>query len=301
MPSPADCEPSVPDAIPRFEPPYDWEAIDAAVREWGAVVVGRLVGRDLCVRVNEEVDGWLEQHEGGPRRPNSGTPAYDTFLGFRTIRLQRVTTRFPIARGLITHDPILAWARRSLAPLCRRILLSSADIIQIGPRETPQYLHRDSDAWWPELLRQEHPVNVLAIVALTPFTAENGATRVALGSHRWPPGRRPGAGTLRSAIMDQGDVLLFRGDVFHGGGGNSTPDRHRRGCVLSYCVGWLRQLENGTLASPPIVAADLPPELTELLGYAVHDATQVGGGIVGVFDNQDPRGLLEREPLGRPR
>ncbi|TDB91905.1 hypothetical protein E1264_00075 [Actinomadura sp. KC216] len=289
----------VPDEVPRFGPPYDWAAIDAAVLEWGAAVVGGLVERGLRDRLNEEVDAWLAQDlDSG--LPHSGTPAYDTFLGFRTVRLLGLATKFPSARDLIAHEQILAWGNRMLAPLCRRILLNSADIIQIGPRETPQVLHRDTDGWWPELLHQEHPVGVTAMLALTPFTTENGATRVVPGSHRWPLGRRATRAMLRPAIMDEGDVLLFRDDVIHCGGGNRTRDRYRRGCAVSYCVGWLRQRENGTLVAPPDVAADLPAEIAELLGYAAHDTTSTGGGLIGMYDNGDPRVLLRREPAGRP-
>ncbi|MFC5751235.1 phytanoyl-CoA dioxygenase family protein [Actinomadura rugatobispora] len=300
MSSHADPEQPVPEEVPRFGPPYDWQAIDAAVKEWGAAVVGGLAGRDLCARVNGEIDRWLARDRDS-RRPRTGTPVYDTFLGFRTVRLQRLVTRIPVVRELVTHEEILAWAHRMLTPVCRRILLSTAEMIQIGPQETAQFVHRDSDAWWPELLRQEHAVSVTAMVGLTPFTAENGGTRIALGSHRWPAGRRPKVGTLRQAIMDQGDVLLFRADVFHGGGRNGTPDQYRRGCAVSYCAGWLRPQETGTLVAPPDVAAGLPPEIAELLGYAVHDSTSVGGGIVGMLDNGDPRGTFPPERLGRRR
>ncbi|MFI0406064.1 phytanoyl-CoA dioxygenase family protein [Actinomadura sp. 3N508] len=306
MPSPSTPDESpiderlIPDEVPRFGPPYDWAAIDTAVLEWGAAVVGGLVERELRDRVNQEVDAWLTQDREESGLPHSGTPAYDTFLGFRTVRLLGLATRFPSARELIAHEQLLAWGNRMLAPLCRRILLNSADIIQIGPRETPQIMHRDTDGWWPELLHQEHPVGVTAMLALTPFTAENGATRVVPGSHRWPLGRRATRSMLRPAIMAEGDVLLFRDDVVHAGGGNRTRDQYRRGCAVSYCVGWLRQRENGTLVAPPDVAADLPVEIAELLGYAAHDTTSTGGGLIGMYDNGDPRVLLRRQPAGRP-
>ncbi len=69
--------------------------------------------------------------------------------------------------------------------------------------------------------------------------------------------------------MPAGSVMFFLGDVFHGGGANTT-DRPRLGVILEYVVGWLRQQENHILAVPKGTVRGLPQRLQELLGYNIH-------------------------------
>ena len=51
---------------------------------------------------------------------------------------------------------------------------------------------------------------------------------------------------------------------------------------ISYTLGWLRTEENNYLAVPPSVARELPRRCQEILGYAVHDALEHGGGYLGM-------------------
>ena len=84
--------------------------------------------------------------------------------------------------------------------------------------------------------------------ALTPFTPENGATRLAKGSHRWDLERPPRDDELSVATMEPGSCIVFRGGVFHGAGMNHTSDT-RAALVLCYSLGWLRQEENQCVAA----------------------------------------------------
>lgn len=52
------------------------------------------------------------------------------------------------------------------------------------------------------------------------------------------------------------------------------------------------------LAVPPAVAAKLPRQAQELLGYAVHDSISRGGGYLGMVRMQNPVDLLARGALG---
>ena len=63
---------------------------------------------------------------------------------------------------------------------------------------------------------------------------------------------------------------------------------------------WLLSEENNILAVPPAVAATLPRQAQELLGYAVHDSIPRGGGYLGMVRSQDPVELLARGELQRP-
>lgn len=96
--------------------------------------------------------------------------------------------------------------------------------------------------------------------------------------------------------MAAGSAVVYSGGVLHGGGANTT-DVPRRGAHLSYCLGWLRTEENNVLAVPPAVAATLPRQAQELLGYAGYDNLSRGGAYLGMVASQDPVDLLARGEL----
>lgn len=280
------------EGIPHFAQPYDWDAIDAAIRLRGAAIVEGLISDDLQARTSDEIDAYLRDHHD-EALPHSGSVLYDAFLGHRTLRLHGLVEKIPTAGpDLIAHPEICAWARRMLAPRGSSIQLNAGELIDIGPGEPAQFQHRDSDSW-PHVPVTESPVVVNAILALTDFTVANGATNVALDSVRWEPARRAKPGEISYAEMQSGDALLFRGDAVHGGGANSTTDESRRAISLSYVVGWLRPVENHYLNVAPSTVARQVPEVQALLGYASHDATTRGGGFVGLYENGDPRAFLE--------
>jgi ectoine hydroxylase-related dioxygenase (phytanoyl-CoA dioxygenase family) len=97
--------------------------------------------------------------------------------------------------------------------------------------------------------------------------------------------------------MAAGSAIVYLGSTLHGGGPNVTTDVRRRGMHVSYCVGWLRTEENQYLATPLDVVRSLPRESQELLGYATHDALEVGGGYLGAVELQDPVELLQSGEL----
>jgi hypothetical protein len=276
--------------LPRFAAPYDWSAIDEAVALTGGAVVEGLVEPALRLAFNAQIDAWIAAHpEVGV--PRSGSELYDAFLGHRTRRLHGLAAKASAAADLITHPLILSWAQRMLAPVGHQVLLNAGELIDIGPDEPAQLLHRDNDSW-PALPRSQHSPLVNAIVAMTDFTTETGATNVAPGSHLWVSGRYPEPQEIALATMEAGDVLLFRGDVIHGGGANVTVDRTRRGVSLSYVTGWLRPVEASLLNVPAEVAATLSAQMQGLLGYDAHDGTAVGGGFLGLFEGGSPRDAL---------
>lgn len=276
--------------LPEFGTLHDWSPIDAAVLDVGGAVVRRVVPRPVVDALNAEIDAHLAGLPGGGL-PDTGSAVYDRFLGHRTVRLHGLAAKLDGVVRLLDGEIVTPWARRLLAPVTPSPLLNAAELIQIGPGEPAQYPHRDTDSW-EQLPTGGAPYLVNAIIALTPFSIDNGATRVAPGSHRWDRSRRMSDDEVARAELGVGDALLFRGDVLHGGGANDT-DTPRRGLSISYCAGWLRTVENHQLNVPPVVAASLPDTVQELLGYRTHDATGTGGGLVGLYENGDPAAALQ--------
>lgn len=164
--------------------------------------------------------------------------------------------------------------------------LSAPTGISIGPGETAQNLHRD-DVVYPAA--RPHAELVLnTIWALDDFTAENGATHVVPGSHRWTDRTADDRTETVRAVAPAGSVMFFLGSVFHGGGANQTDSR-RLGVILEFCAGWVRPQENHVLGVPKAIVRELPARLQELLGYGIH------GAFLGNVDGRHPRKFLDDE------
>ena len=172
-----------------------------------------------------------------------------------------------------------------LLPHCEDYLLNTGQLIQIGPGESEQFLHRDEDAW--SYFKPPKPLlEVEAMFALTDFTPENGCTRVVPGSHLWEPEREAKPHEIQRAEMKAGSALLYLGTTIHGGGANTTGDRWRRGMFFGFVVGWLRTEENCFLTVPMEAVKDMPVRVQELLGYKAHEG-------IGVVDVGSPMALLK--------
>jgi len=203
------------------------------------------------------------------------------FEGFRTRRVYALFAKTRAFDDLAVH-PLLLGALDHV--LGQHYQFSAPVALQIGPGEAAQVLHRDEDIY--PLARPHDPVVVNSMWALCDFTADNGATRLVPGSHRWPDDRRPDEREAVPATMPAGSLLVYLGGLWHGGGANTT-DRPRPGLLLEYVVSWLRPQETQLVAVPPDVARDLPERLQELLGYNVFPP------FLGYVDGRHPRRALD--------
>lgn len=229
--------------------------LDIIARD-GALILEGVLDPDSQARLLAETRPYIDATRRGR----------DAFAGTATTRTGALVARSPTVREMILHPTVLACARRFLEPYCLKVQLHLSQIIRLEPGQGAQYVHRDRWAWGKYLQDIEPQFNT--IWALTDFTEENGATRVAPGSSDWPDDRQPTAEEICQAVMPAGSVLLYTGSVFHGGGENrSSADRI--GVNLTYSLAWLRQEENQFLSCPPEVARELPEELQDLLGYTV--------------------------------
>lgn len=189
----------------------------------------------------------------------------DDFTGRATQRTGALVARTPLCRDLVVDPAVVDLAESFLAPYTDKVILHLTQTINIHPGQGAQILHRDRLAWGSYLPASIEP-QFNTIWALTEFTAENGATRVVPGSHKWPTDQRASPEQIVQAEMSAGSVLLYTGSVLHSGGNNQSTAQ-RLGLNITYCLGWLRQEENQYLSCPPHIARDLDPKLQELLGY----------------------------------
>ncbi len=267
------------------------DAITDALTEHGAVIVEDLLEADQLARFNAELDPLL----AGASPDHGGefvNEAVAWFFGAQTRHVTGIAGKSKVfATEILPHPVYLAVGDAVLAPSCATYLLNTAHVLDRGPGSERQYVHRDELVW--SHLPQPHPeVQLASVIALVDFTADNGATVVAPGSHRWPTDRSPRDDELVPAAMAAGSAVIYLGSTFHAGGANVTADARRRGMHVSYCLGWLRTEENQYLAVDRDAVRDLPRRSQELLGYSTHDALATGGGYLGAVELQDPMTML---------
>jgi ectoine hydroxylase-related dioxygenase (phytanoyl-CoA dioxygenase family) len=267
------------------------EKIVDALEGDGAVIVEDLLDPDLLTRFNAELDPFLETAPPAKER-RFINDAIQWFFGAQTRDVTGVAGKSRVfATEILTHPVYKAVCDAVLLPNCASYQLNIAHVLDRGPGSEQQFVHRD-ELVWVHLPQPHREVQLASVIALVDFTADNGATRVVPGSHRWPLDRVPTDAELVPAEMTAGSAVVYLGSALHGGGANVTADVRRRGMHVSYCVGWLRTEENQYLATPIDVVKTLPRESQALLGYAAHDALAAGGGYLGTVAVQDPVELL---------
>ena len=269
-------------AAPALSPPdTPPDALAARLARDGYVIIEELAVA-LTARAREE----LQPHvDGAPY-------GHVSFLGFRTKRLGGLLAKSAAVRELVLDPTVLALADRLLLPHCARYQLNFSGIMHLAPGAEAQPLHRDGSLY---PLVHPHPTTIMPTMwALTDFSAENGATRIIPGSHRWEHDRMPCEDEIIAAEMPAGSVLIYTCGVLHGGGDNRSDDV-RTGLALQYALGWLRQEENQYLVNPREIAREYPEKLQRLIGY------DYGGPYLGFAHSDDPRRVLESDPEGPPR
>jgi ectoine hydroxylase-related dioxygenase (phytanoyl-CoA dioxygenase family) len=290
--------------IERFDAlTADPDALQAMIERDGAVIIEGLLSAEVVARVNDEVGAVLDDADPDAELFN---PIMKAFHGPYTKQVAGACAISPtFATEVMCHSLLLALCDRILLPSCARYQLNLGHLLQRGPGSDEQLLHRD-ELVWSDVPRPAPELQLATVIALVDFTCENGGTRIVPGSHRWPdrdlsPSEqfaraRPTVEQIAYAEMPAGSAVVYTGGTIHAGGSNTTQIP-RRGAHLSYCLGWLRTEENNYLAVPPAIAAELPRQAQELLGYAVHDGISRGGGYLGMVRMQDPVELLGRGEL----
>jgi len=263
--------------VPRFAATSSGAAIAAAMLEQGAAIIEHVVDDDVCARLRDELSPWIEATPTGA----------DTFSGLETRRTGALLARSVASRELIAHPLILDTVDKVLWPQKTTFQLHLTQVITIGPNSPAQQLHRDQ--WCFDFFEfpDDLQVEVGTMFALDDFTEANGATRVALGSHREQVDLK-NASTFATvpAEMPAGSIVLYTGRTVHGGGAN-TSDADRIGINIDYAVGWLRQEENQYLSVPLDVARELPDDIQRLMGY------RQGAYALGyIDDSRDPIEVL---------
>jgi hypothetical protein len=183
------------------------------------------------------------------------------FDGRRTRRAYSLLRRPGALEPLLLHPGVHRLVASRLGEVYQfgMLFLSAVD-----PGQGAQAPHFDAGVY---PLGREIEAETNVIWALDDFTAENGATLIAPGSHRWPADRRPGAAELVPAVMPAGSALVYSGRLWHAAGHNRSGAT-RRALIGEHVLPWLRPGDNQILATGLDRLRDLDPGLRRLAGLA---------------------------------
>lgn len=276
-----------PPNLPRLHRSDSVEELIETLNHAGAVVVDEFITDITIESLARELRPYVEAADPEMKHV---TDVLQTFYnGVRNVTGLASKSR-TFVDNVLLHPLLLSAAEATIGSNCASFNLNVAQLMVREPGAQRQSLHRDQNVW--SFLPKPHPeVELASVIALGNFTIENGATAVVPGSHRWETGRQAQEHEIAYAEMPAGSSVLYLGSTIHAGGTNNST-RARPGIHLSYMAGWLRPEENNTLATPPDIAGNLPLRAQELIGYDIHDATQLGGGYLGCVDLGRPTDML---------
>ena len=260
----------------------------------GAVIVSHLIAGEVLSKLQNDLTQAVDNHHPGTL---SSDLSMQEFWGTNTKRFGRLLLRSPSFEHVLGNPVMEAVSDAVLLPNAKDWWLNSAQMMAIGPGEKAQFIHRDVNNW-PHFLHPSAPdVTVSWMLALGPFTRENGATNLVLGSHLDRDYSVAEERSIIQAEMKPGSGLLYSGKTLHGGGANTTSDEWRLGLHVSHVVGWLTPEEALPLSNPWECVKDLDPILQRRLGWHCYEGDEVEVGRLWTVDYEDiPLGLGLQTP-----
>jgi ectoine hydroxylase-related dioxygenase (phytanoyl-CoA dioxygenase family) len=239
--------------------------IAQCLEEAGCVVVTGLLDDDGTNAI---------RHELGPRLEAAPVLEKDDptqFYPGRTRRTSALVAHSKTVGKLVLDSCSIDLCEQFLRPNSEsgyQLHVSAA--LEVGPGARRQVLHREHDPF--TFFAHPRPNMIVASMwAVSDFRADNGATLIVPGSHKWSEQRQATDDEIVAAEMPAGSVLYWLGGTLHGAGANVSDD-WRYGVILTYSLGWLRQEENQYIDVPPEVASKLPAKLRDLIGYKMYGA-----------------------------
>jgi ectoine hydroxylase-related dioxygenase (phytanoyl-CoA dioxygenase family) len=248
---------------------FDLEHHAQAIARQGYTVIDDFLAPEVLTEVRRVLAFYLGTHEGRNR-----------FEGLQTERVYTLVARAKVFWGVVLDARILALCDRFLLP---NYLLTASQAIRINPGEAAQPWHHDDS--FMHLPRPRPMVSLSTVVAVDPFSVDNGATQIVPGSHAWSDEPLRDLDSFAPALQDEVDArlarqslsatmppgacIVFAGTLLHRGGANRSTTA-RTAFSNQYCQPWARPQENFILGVPAEVARTMPPRLQALLGYSIH-------------------------------
>lgn len=253
-------------AIPLYTADSSSETIAEGLSEAGCAVVTGCLDDKHRQSVRAELQPHMEN------TPINEDDDRDDFYPGRTRRITALIARsYTVTETMLTH-PVTT-------DVCQRFLLPNSEFgyqvhvtaaLEVGPGARSQVLHREEDSLTFFSLPRPNLI-VASMWAISEFRADNGATLVVPGSHKWDANRTPQSHEILPAEMPAGSVFFWLGGLLHGAGPNTSQD-WRYGVILTYSAGWVRQEENQYLDIPEERLKQLSPQARKIAGFEMYRA-----------------------------
>lgn len=243
----------------------DKHGICEAIKQDGACIAEAVISHEMCDQLTADFLPFLNAMPWG----DDELGYKSDFYGNQTKRLHGLFSKSPMMEQILTLPSVLDVVKEVLLinNKSRDIRLSNTELMVLAEHQQAQEFHTDGGSWYRAQAREKQDGENILIstnMALTEFTATNGATRVVPGSHLWPEGRVPQPEEICQAVMPKGAALFYSGNVIHSGGAN-TDAMTRIGLYLGYVVSWLRPIENQMVTNDPADVLALGTEARQLL------------------------------------
>lgn len=274
-------QPSVSDIkVPSLPNTASVDEAVAVILEAGGVIIENFLDDELLQKLKADLDAILAQTPTGTDAEFAGVSTRRASSLFARTRYMQDVALHPIYKGaaekILRRKLSRGWMGSQRIEQVPDIRIGVTQVIQIGPGESEQPIHRDDFAFFWEHTPTSGEARLQVMVAITDFTADNGATLVIPGSNKWDDERMPTRGEAIQAEMKAGSALLFIGSTYHAGGANRTTDQWRTGLTMTYDLAQVRQEENMYLALPVEVVKTFPEELQKLLGWSWIPSSKMG-------------------------
>ena len=237
----------------------------SALEADGAVIVHNFIEPTVLRTFRDDMATAAHAHHFGSTSPLGDV---QHFWGAQTMRFTRLALRSAAFFDILTNPNFLALADAILLPNCSSYWMNTGQMMILAPGQQAQIMHRDADNWPNMNTPTGFEVTLSCMFAIEDFTAENGATRVVPGSHRWDDyARRATPAEVTQALMPAGSGMLYTGRALHSGGANITTDTMRWGLHVSFVLGWLVPEEALPLSAPCECVRNQPEYVQQLLGW----------------------------------
>ena len=202
------------------------------------------------------------------------------FEGFQTRRIYAIFAKTRVFDDLAVHPLLLSVLDAVLGPSYQ---LSAPTGIEIAPGEKASSCTPTTRS---TRCRRPHGEVVLNTMwAFDDFTADNGATRVVPGSHRWTDRVPVDPDETVTVTMPAGSVLFIRGRSGTVAAPTAPSAPASGSCWSTPRVGCASRRTTSSRSRRQIVRM-LEPRLQELIGYGIHPP------FVGYVDGHHPRRVL---------
>jgi ectoine hydroxylase-related dioxygenase (phytanoyl-CoA dioxygenase family) len=238
------------------------DTLDVAdeVKTRGFTVVPDVLDPVVVAHLIEVLDRLVQEDLGHPDPRRRA----DDWMSFNGV------LRDDAIAAVVTHPKILGHVEEILGPACIMYACVSSSMPPNGTNYSRR-IHVDSPRVIPG-----YPTNIGALVALTDFTEENGATRFLPGSFERldRPTEEAYDREAETVFPAAGSVVIFNARTWHTGGDNRTG-QPRHALTVNYCRSFMRQHFDFPRMIPADRAATLAPVLRRMLGFDVRMPTSL--------------------------